>query len=289
MATVSSSDNQEPESDVLGYTEAQALDEARRCLSCGVCAECDACVRACKPQAVDHALGETFTDLQVGAVILATGFDEFDARRKYELGYSRYPDVVTSIEFERILSASALRRTCSTPLRRPDAQAHCFPAMCRLARYAVRQCLLFISLLHVCYQRSGDCQEHSRDVETTIFFMDMRAFGKDFDKYYERARDEYGVRFTRSRVAKVDANADGTLDVVYVTEDDRLVHEPYDMVVLSVGLEPSRGTREIMSKLGLRSSEDGFIRADELTPLTSSRPGVFICGAASGPKDIPET
>ncbi|MCE5259955.1 MAG: FAD-dependent oxidoreductase, partial [Chloroflexi bacterium] len=274
----------------LGYTEAQAQAEAQRCLACGICSECYRCVEACKPHAVDHSLGETFTDLEVGAVILATGFDEFDANRKYELGYSRFPDVVTSIEFERILSASG---PCAGHAVRPsdgkvpkriaflqcvgsrDAQCgntYCSSVCCM---YAIKEAVI--------------AKEHVHEIEPTIFFMDMRAFGKDFDKYYERARDEYGVRFMRSRVAKVDANPDGTLDVVYVTEDDRLIHESFEMVVLSVGLEPSRGTRAMIDKLGLRTGEGGFIRTEEFAPLNSSRPGIFVGGAASGPKDIPET
>ncbi|MBM3187479.1 MAG: FAD-binding protein, partial [Chloroflexi bacterium] len=124
---------------------------------------------------------------------------------------------------------------------------------------------------------------------------DLRAFGKDFDKYYERARDEYGVRFVRSRVAKVDQGAPagngstGTLKLSYVTEDDQLAHEEFDMVVLSTGLEVSEGTKELIQKLGLRRGEGGFCYTDEFAPLSTSRDGVFVCGAASGPKDIPET
>lgn len=274
----------------LGYTEEQARVEAQRCLACGVCSECYRCVDACKPHAVDHSLGETYSDLQVGAVILATGFDEFDARRKYELGYSRFADVVTSIEFERMLSASgpysghAVRPSDGKVPKRiaflqcvgsRDAQignTYCSSVCCM---YAIKEAVI--------------AKEHVHGIEPTIFYLDMRAFGKDFDKYYERARDEYGVRFVRSRVAKVNAGPDGTLDVIYVTEDDRLLHEPFDMVVLSVGLEPSKGTKAMVEKLGLRSGEGNFCYTEEFAPVNSSRPGIYVCGAANGPKDIPET
>ena len=273
-----------------GFSEEEAVAEAQRCLACGICSECYRCVEACKPLAIDHALKETHTELNVGAIVMATGFDEFDARRKYELGYSRFPDVVTSIEFERILSAAgpygghvvrpsdhvAPRRVaflqCVGSRDQQCGNTYCSSVCCM---YAIKEAVI--------------AKEHDRNVEATIFFMDMRAFGKDFDKYYERARDEYGVRFVRSRVAKVDAGPDGALDVVYVTEDDRLVHEPFDMVVLSVGLEPSKGTKEVIEKLGLRRSPEGFCYTDEFQPLTTSREGVYVCGAANGPKDIPET
>jgi heterodisulfide reductase subunit A-like polyferredoxin len=274
----------------LGFTEEQARAEAERCLDCGVCSECYRCVDACKPGAIDHALRETHSEIEVGAVILAPGFDEFDARQKYELGYSRFADVVTSIEFERILSASgpygghvqrpsdgkAPRRIaflqCVGSRDQQCGNAYCSSVCCM---YAIKEAVI--------------AREHDGSIEPTIFFMDMRAYGKDFDKYYERARDEYGVRFVRARVATVDEGSDGTLDVVYVTEDERYTREAFDMVVLSVGLEPSQGVKDLIERLNLRRGEDGFCYTDEFYPLRTSREGILVCGAASGPKDIPET
>ena len=271
-------------------TEEQARAEASRCLACGVCSECYRCVEACKPGAVDHSLRETWSDLNVGAIVLAPGFDEFDARRKFELGYGRFADVVTSIEFERILSASGpfgghvVRPSDHKSPRRiaflqcvgsRDAQCgneYCSSVCCM---YAIKEAVI--------------AREHDRHIEPTIFYMDMRAFGKDFDKYYERARDEYGVRFVRARAARVDRGPDGTLDLVYQTDDEQHVHELFDLIVLSVGLEPSKGTRALIQKLGLREGEGGFCYTDEFRPLSTSRPGIYVCGAASGPKDIPET
>jgi heterodisulfide reductase subunit A len=133
-------------------------------------------------------------------------------------------------------------------------------------------------------------KEHLKDVDVTVFFMDMRAFGKDFDKYYERAKSEYGVRFTRARVSDVyRANGDGQLTVQYASESGCVDEDDFDMVVLSVGLEPSEKSRQLANKLGIRLDANGFIATDSSNPLESSRPGVFVAGAASGPKDIPET
>ena len=185
----------------------------------------------------------------MGAVLLATGFDEFDARRKYELGYSRYADVVTSIEFERMLSASG---PCAGHVQRPsDGTVPHRIAFLQCVGSRDQQCgNTYCSSVCCMYaiKEAVIAREHDRSVQPSIFFMDMRAFGKDFDKYYERARDEYGVRFTRARVAKVDRKENGTLDVVYQTEDEQHVHEEFDMVVLSVGLEPSKGTRQLIEQ-----------------------------------------
>jgi len=274
----------------LGLTEAQAVAEAERCLACGVCSECYRCAEACKPGAIDHTLQETYSELDVGAIILATGFDEFDASLKYELGFSRYPDVITSIQFERILSASGpfgghLRRPSDGKEPRRVAFLQCVGSRDQQCgnTYCSSVCCMYA------IKEAVIAKEHAHGVEPTIFYMDMRCFGKDFDKYYERARDEYGVRFVRSRVAKVDRLEDGTLDVAFVTEDDCLQHEAFDLVVLSVGIEPSKGTRELIEKLELRRGEGGFCYTPEFAPLTTSREGIYVCGAASGPKDIPET
>jgi heterodisulfide reductase subunit A-like polyferredoxin len=264
--------------------------EAQRCLACGGCAECYRCVDACKPGAIDHALRETTTELEVGAILLATGFDEFDPRRKYELGHSRFKDVVSSIEFERLLSASG---PCSGHVVRPsDGRAPRKVAFLQCVGSRDQQCGNTYCSSVCCMAAIKEAviaKEHDRNIETTIFFMDMRAFGKDFDKYYERARDEYGVRFVRARVAKVEQGQDGALDLVYQTEDERHVHEQFELVVLSVGLEPSRGTKALIAQLGLRPGEGGFCYTDEFHPLSTSRPGIYVCGAANGPKDIPET
>ena len=271
------------------------LRDAEHCLAITGRLDCKGCTNICEAKAPTLDDEEKIEEIEIGAVILATGFDEFDVRRKYELGYSRFPDVVTSIEFERILSASGpygghvVRPSDHTEPKRiaflqcigsRDRQCgntYCSSVCCM---YAIKEAVI--------------AMEHSPGVEATVFFMDLRAFGKDFDKYYERARDEYGVRFVRSRVAKVDEStsdngSSGKLRVTYVDERDQLTHEEFDMVVLSVGLEPSEGTKELIRKLKLRKGEGGFCYTDEFAPLSSSREGIYVCGAASGPKDIPET
>ena len=133
-------------------------------------------------------------------------------------------------------------------------------------------------------------KEHQPDVETTIFYMDVRAHGKDFDVYYERAKGEHGVRFIRSMVSRVaERPKSKNLLIAYVDSAHRLQEEEFDLVVLSVGITPSHGAREVAKKLGLELDTYGFCKTDEFSPLDTSRPGIYVCGAFQGPKDIPET
>jgi len=277
-----------PSSPTLAMEDARG--EAERCLNCGRCSECYRCADVCPADAVNHSMGETHSVVHVGAIVLSTGYDTFDAAKKYELGYSRFQDVVTSIEFERLLSASG--PCAGHPVRPSDGADPRRIAFLQCVGSRDRQCgNEYCSSVCCMYaiKEAIIAKEHDPAIEATIFYMDVRAFGKDFDRYYERARDEYGLRFVASRVATVDRQDDGTLDVAYVAEDDDLLHEAFDLVVLSVGLEPSAGTRELIETLGLRHGEGGFCYGDEFRPLASSRDGIYVCGAANGPMDIPDT
>ncbi|MFH1009240.1 MAG: FAD-dependent oxidoreductase [Candidatus Latescibacterota bacterium] len=278
----------------LGYQDTdKAKEEALRCLNCGVCSECLACERACKAEAVSHDMEDEVVDVEVGSIILAPGFEEFDGGRKYDLGYSRYADVVTSIQFERILSASGpfqghVRRPSDSRMPERIAFLQCVGSRDESCDhpYCSSVCCMYA------IKEAVIAKEHEKGVNPTIFFMDMRAHGKDFDRYVGRANAQYGVRFVRSRVSdvrEVGTNGDRHLEVRYETEDGRAIWEPFDMVVLSVGLEPQPKMRELAERMGIQLNEYGFCLTTPEEPLATSRPGIFVCGAASGPKDIPET
>ena len=276
----------------LGLTEEMAVAEASRCLDCGLCSDCMECVRACKAEAVNHAdCGETI-EIDVGAVLVTAGLDEFKPQVRGELGYSRLANVISSIEFERILSASgpygghvARPSDRKTPNKVAFLQCvgsrdlNCHNDYCSsvCCMYAIKEAVI--------------AKEHvGGDLEPTIFFMDMRAHGKDFDKYYERARDEYGVRFVRSRVSDIsEADDSGDVLITFQAEDGTVQVERFDMAVLSVGLEPSPKQAELAAKLRTRTDEYGFFRTDPFNPVATSREGIYVGGVASGPKDIPET
>jgi len=275
----------------LTLSEEEAVAEAERCLSCGVCSECLECVYACKADAINHDMTEKWLNLKVGAVILCPGVEAFDARQKTEYGYGRFANVLTSIEFERLLSASGpfgghLQRPSDGKEPRRIAWLQCVgsrdiscgrpycSSVCCM--YAVKEAII--------------AKEHLPGVEATIFFLDARAFGKDFERYYERAKSEYGVRFVRCLVSSVEERPESkNLSIRYVDEDGSLREEEFDLVVLSVGLGPSEEAKELARRLGVELNEYGFCATHEFAPTQTSRPGIFVAGAFREPKDIPET
>ena len=275
----------------LSPAEQDIGEEAKRCINCSICSECMLCVSACEPEAIFHDMENETDEIEVGAVIVAPGFDEFDAALLSEYGYGRYANVVTSIEFERLMSASG--PTKGHILRPSDAKdAHrvawiqCIGSRDRhISRpYCSSVCCMYAT------KEAIIAGEHIPDLEKTIFYMDLRAYGKDFDKYIERAQEQFGVRYVRGRVARVVENPEThELSLTYETDDGKLLTETFDMVVLSVGLEPAKTLPELAKTLGIELDEQGFIKTSTFAPVLTSRYGVFAAGAASSPKDIPES
>jgi len=267
----------------------RAIDRTR-CLffKKGICKNCE---KACKAGAINYEDTEKEIELRVGAVILAPGLDRYDARVRGELGLGRWKNVVTSLQFERILSASGPYKGV---VERPSDRRHpakvawiqcvgsrdphnanpwCSSVCCM---YATKQAII--------------AREHDARIEPTIFYMEMRAFGKDFDKYVERAKNDYGVRYRRAMVSAVrEEPGTGNLVLRTALEDGKLVDETYDLVVLSVGLEPHRDAEALAKTAGIELSADRFAKTDGFHPIETSRPGVFVTGTWQAPKDIPET
>ncbi|MEW6381184.1 MAG: FAD-dependent oxidoreductase [bacterium] len=275
----------------LGLTEEMALEEARRCLNCGICSECMECVATCKAGAVNHDLRDEVLELEVGSVILAPGYEEFDATLKTNFGYGRFPNVVSSIEFERILSASGPYKghiVRPSDHREPKRIAFIQCVGSRDTSCSNDYCSSVCCMYSI--KEAVIAREHVRAIEPTIFYNDMRAYGKDFDKYVNRAEKEYGVRFVKSLVSEVQQDSEsGDLLLNYIREDGRLINERFDLVILAVGFEPPRSVQEMARRLDVDLNRYGFCRTDSLSPLRTSRPGVYVCGAFVSPKDIPET
>ena len=272
----------------LGFTEEMAIEEANRCLNCGICSECLQCVEKCEADAIKHDMREEFIKLGVGSIILALGFDEFDPKLKPEYGYGRFRNVITSIEFERIQSASgpsqgSIVRLSDGKHPKKIAFIQCVGSRDKKTNpYCSSVCCMYAT------KEAIIAKEHDSDIECTIFFMDMRTFGKEFDQYYERAKEEHGIRYIRSRAPCVEELPDGNLRVTY-EKNGKLIDEKFDLVVLSVGLNPPEDAKKISEKLGIRLNEHGFCLTDEFLPLETNREGIYVCGAFEGPKDIPET
>ncbi len=272
------------------YTEEEAIREAKRCLSCALCSECLACVDACKAQAVDHHQTERFIDLEVGAVILAPGFTAFDPAQKFEYGAGYAQNILTNVQFERVLSASG---PTTGRVVRPSDGAHprslafiqCVGSRDALSEndYCSAVCCM------VATKEAILAKEHEPGLEVTVFFMDLRAFGKDFERYYERAR-ALGVRYVRCRPSTLEEDpVTKNLRIGYLDENNRYINEEFELAVFSLGLEPSASLVSQARALDVALNEYGFTRTRELTPLNTSRPGIFVAGAFAEPKDIPDT
>ncbi|MCJ7683836.1 MAG: FAD-dependent oxidoreductase, partial [Desulfobacteraceae bacterium] len=280
----------------LGYDEETGKKEAGRCLNCGYCCECFQCVEACGPGAVSmetHAQRPETISLNVGSIILSPGFRPFDPSRFETYNYAKLPNVITSMEFERILSASGptmghlvrpsdekepkkiawLQCVGSRDVNRCD-HPYCSSVCCM---YAIKESVI--------------AKEHAgSDLDCAIFFMDMRTHGKDFEIYYDNAKEKQGVRFIRSRVHTIDpVEESDDLSLKYATEDGEFKEERFDMVVLSVGIETAPDVMELAENLGLDLGKEGFCQTESFYPVNTSKEGVYVCGAFQGPKDIPQS
>ncbi|MEW6275232.1 MAG: FAD-dependent oxidoreductase [Bacillota bacterium] len=266
------------------YPNAYVIDK-ENCLECGSCRE------ACPRQAIDLEMPIDMVTLSVGAVILSPGVEIFDPAKRGEFGYGIYPNVVTSLQFERMLSASGPYQ--GHPVRPSDHRAP--------HKIAFIQCVgsRDLALGHnwcssVCCMHSTKeaivAKEHLPGCETTVFCIDVRAYGKGFEQYYQQARQEYGVNYIKCMISSVkELQQTKNLRLRYRLADGRVKEEDYDLVVLAVGLQPPKGSRELAAAAGIELDAYGFSRPRDGNPVFTSRPGVFASGAFTGPKDIPET
>jgi heterodisulfide reductase subunit A-like polyferredoxin len=275
----------------LCFTEEDAIAEAERCLNCALCSECGECVRACEQNAIDHSMTEQTIDLKVGSVLLTTGFREFDASRKGEFGWGRYPNVVTSVQFERMLSAAGpfeghVLRLSDGREAKNIAWIQCVGS--RDSSCGNEYCSSICCMAST--KQAMVAADHVEGLDATIFYMDIRAHGKDFDLYYERAKATKGIHYVKSIPSRI-VQMPGTnnLRVRFTDDGGELKEQEFDLVVLSVGMEPSASAVKRATAIAVELDDNGFCTTDRFSPLATSRPGVFVGGAFQEPKDIPET
>jgi len=266
--------------------------DANHCIRFKKAGACGFCEKVCPADAINFDDTEKIHEINVGAVVLAPGFEAFDPGKVGVWGFGRYPNVVTAMQFERYLSASgpteghlvrpsdgkeitkvAFLQCVGSRDENKCGNGYCSSVCCM---YAIKEAVM--------------AKDHVPGLRTSIFMMDMRTHGKDFDRYYQKAQEDAGVRFVRCRVHGVEPEGDsGDLRLHYINEEGRQVEEYFDMVVLSVGLQIPEHVRKLSEIAGVKLTNDGFAATSDFTPVSTSKPGIFTCGAFSGPKDIPQS
>ncbi len=272
-----------------GYDDQSAQAEAARCLACGICSECMSCVFACGVQAINHDMPALDETVQVGAMILAPGYQVYHAELSEEYGYGRYPNVVTAMQFERLLSASGptmghIQRPSDAKIPKRIAFLQCVGSRDQSHDYCSAVCCMYAT------KEAIMAKEHHSNIDIQVFMMDMRAFSKGYWSYFERARDRYGVIYTRCRISALRENPQTqNLRVEYYDENGNRQQEEFDLVVLSVGMEMSASVRNMGRQLGIELDEYGFCHTVQFNPVETSRPGIYAVGPFREPKDIPES
>ncbi|UCF99399.1 MAG: CoB--CoM heterodisulfide reductase iron-sulfur subunit A family protein [Spirochaetaceae bacterium] len=255
--------------------------------------KCGNCAKVCPAGAVDFQQTDRLESETFASVILAAGCEEYTPRIRPEFGYGVYANVITSIEYERLLSASG--PTGGKILRFSDGEEP--------RRVAFLQCVgsrdpaaadRGYCSSYCCMQATKDAiitREHLPESDAAIFYIDLRAFGKDFDKFVDRAKEEYRVRYVKSRVSEVIEDLEtGNLSIHIIDPQGSVGIETFDLVVLSVGIGVPASVRTLLASMGVQTDAYGFCRGqEELAPVSSNLPGVYVCGTLTGPMDIPET
>jgi heterodisulfide reductase subunit A len=271
-------------------TEGEARYGAGRCLDCGGCSECHQCVSACPADAIDLEMRDRTQVLEVGSVVISTGFDLFEPARKVQYGYGRFPNVLTAMQMDRLLSPtrpynSVLRPSdgkipeniayilCTGSRDRQVDNELCSRVCCM---YTIKQAQLILGALPL--------------ADVTVYFIDVRAFGKGFEEFYQQAR-AMGITFVRGKVASVDEADHGNLVLHY--EDiagGAAAHAEHDLVVLSVGLLPNHDALGLFTGGELAEDPHHYVKEvdEDHSPARTSIPGVFVAGSSSAAMDIPD-
>jgi heterodisulfide reductase subunit A-like polyferredoxin len=275
-----------------GLSGKEARAEAARCLDCGGCAECQACVNTCPADAIDFLDRDEVMELEVGSVVLATGFDLFDATRKEAYGYGRYPNVVDAMQMDRILAPT---RPFNHVVRPSDGKVpeNIAYVLCTGSRdctldnrlcsrvccmYSLKQAQLIMGAVPL--------------ADVTIYYIDIRAFGKGYEEFFEQAR-AMGVMFVKGRVAEIQEQDSGDLTLFYedIEGGGGRVRANHDLVVLSVGLLANPAPAALFEGGSLAMDPFSYVHEidEDLNPGVTSIPGVFAAGSTSAVRDIPDT
>jgi len=279
----------------LSFDEKTAIEEAKRCLNCGVCSECMECVKVCQAGAINQEMKEEIVEVDVGNIILATGYDAFDPAPLYQYGYGRLDNVVTALEFERMINASGptagevFLKDGSHP--KTIGIIHCVGSRDKkYHEYCSQVCCMYsMKFGHL-------IREHLPGAQVIEFYIDLRCVGKAFEEFYNRVLDE-GTVFVRGRPGEVTNIAESPEEkgkLMVVVEDTLIGRKrrvPVDMVVLSAALQPQADADELARLFSVSRSADGFFmeKHPKLDPVATMNDGIFVVGCCQSPKDIPQS
>ncbi len=253
------------------------------------CTRCGECVKICPTQAINLDASEKMTELSVSAIIIASGFDEFNPKNLMQYGHGRYPDVLTSIELERMFSGYGagkgdIFRPSNGEKPKNIAFIQCVGSRDQERNYCSAACCMYA------LKEAMIIREENPDLDIHFFYMDARAYGKGYHRYMNDAKLKFKVNFTRSRIPVVKENpATKKMVIRFLDEQNKQHSTEFDLVVLSIGQVPAPFQQELAKILDIKLNQWGFCVTDPFTQVKTSREGVFVCGAFSEPKDIPES
>lgn len=250
--------------------------------------KCGACSKICPTGAINFEDKQELIDIDVGAIILAVGFEQSDVSKLKELGYGRYPNVITALQFERIMNSSGpflghIQRLSDGKKPEKIAFIQCVGSRNKERNYCSSVC---------CMQATKEAimiKEHIPEIDVSIYYMDIRVYGKEFDQYYNRARDKYKVKYIRSMPSSIEENPLTHNLFVTSVQENLLKTDEYDLVILSTGVEPSADAQILSKNIDFDLNEYGFCKTDRYLPIETTREGIYVCGPFSEPKDIAES
>jgi heterodisulfide reductase subunit A len=264
--------------------------DMENCIECGICAR----KNVCEPEAIKFDDKPEYLKVKVGTIVVATGWDSYDPTELKQYGYGKYPNVITGLQMERLLSSFG--PVVGKPVRPSDLKEPHSIAFLQCVgsrnfreggnKYCSRVCCMYAT------KQARQYKEKHPEADIYIFYMDIRAFGKGYEEFYESAAENYGINYIRGRIAEVSEDEDHN---IIIRSEDTLLQQPIemkvDLFVLSTGLEPRADADKITSLLRIQKSSDGFFLEahPKLRPVDTLTEGIFIAGVAQGPKDIPDS
>ena len=251
------------------------------------CDDCGKCVEVCPSKAIDLGEQPRLMTVGVGAVILALGFQVYNAAELEELGYERYPNVLEAMKYERLASRSGptegiIKRPSDGKTPESIAWLQCIGSRDQNNSYCSSICCMYATKEAIlAKQRLGE------NINCNVFIMDERAFNKEYSAYFTKAREGHGIQYNRCRISAVKEDPEThNLILQYADQKGEVQQEEFDMVVLATGLKPPESASQLAEILDIELNEYGFCQTDKFTPLQTTRSGVFVCGAFSSPKEI---